>query len=267
MEEKIKILFVDDEENVLTAVKRAFLDTDYAILTATSGKDAIKILEENDVQVIVSDYRMPEMNGAELLKIVKKQWNDTIRIVLSGYADLQALITAVNEGHIYRFIAKPWNDDELKIAVANALERYFLYKEKERLTETLKEKNEQLSVLNAKLKEFTQQQSVYFDMKNKTLDTAQRILNLMPFAVAAVDFNNVVVECNAGWAELLSNNIQEPVPKNIMPFIEDVKNRHIESQRITLGNIAGRLWGTTAEFPDQTCIILVFVAEDIGHDR
>ncbi|MEW6739765.1 MAG: response regulator [Nitrospirota bacterium] len=174
MDEKVKILFVDDEENVLTALKRVFLDTDYVILAAPSGKEALKILETNDVQVIVSDYRMPEMNGVEFLKIVREQWNDIIRIILSGYADLNALITAVNEGHIYKFIAKPWNDDELRITISNALDRYFLHKKNLELTSELEEKNRQLVMLNAKLKEFMEQQEAQLDFLRKELEKAQK---------------------------------------------------------------------------------------------
>ncbi|MBI5213258.1 MAG: response regulator [Nitrospirae bacterium] len=265
MDEKIKILFVDDEENVLAAVKRIFIDTGYTILTATSGKEAIKTLEDNDVQVIVSDYRMPEMNGVELLRTVRKQWNDIVRIVLSGYADLGAVISAINEGHLYKFISKPWNDEDLKITVANAVERYAILKRNKELTEALKEKNDELLALNAKLKEFTQQQSVYFDIKNRTLDTAHRIFNLIPFAIATIDSNNVVMECNAAWTELFSNNIQEPAPKDIIPFIKDVKDKHAASRQIAVGNIAGSLWGAIAEFPERTCIIIVFIAGNIGH--
>ncbi|MCL4457061.1 MAG: response regulator [Nitrospirae bacterium] len=260
MDEKIKILFVDDEENVLAAVKRVFIDTGYIILTATSGREALEILENNDVRVIVSDYRMPEMNGVELLKTIREQRNDIVRIVLSGYADLGAVISAINEGHLYKFISKPWNDEDLKITVANAVEKYSILKRNKELTETLKKKNEELFMLNTKLKDFTKQQSVYFDTKSKTLDTAQRIFNLIPFAVATVDFNNVVMECNAAWTELLSSNIQDPAPKDIIPFIKDVKDKHAASRQIAIGNIAGSLWGTIAEFPEQTCIILVFIA-------
>jgi two-component system NtrC family sensor kinase len=170
MGEKVKILFVDDEENVLTAVKRVFMDADYTILTALSGKEALKIMEENDVQVIVSDYRMPDMNGVELLKVVRKQREDIIRIILSGYADLNALITAVNEGHIYKFIAKPWNDDELRITISNALDRYFLHKRNLELTSELEEKNRQLVILNSKLKEFMEQQEAQLEFMRKEIE-------------------------------------------------------------------------------------------------
>src|SRR5664279_3494055 len=126
MEEQIRILLVDDEKNVLKALERTFLDEEYEILKASSGIDGLSILESvSPVQVVISDYRMPEMNGVDFLREVCKKWPDTVRIVLSGYADTASIVSAINEGEIYKFISKPWNDDELKVAIANALERYY----------------------------------------------------------------------------------------------------------------------------------------------
>ncbi len=132
MEEQIRILLVDDERNVLRSLQRTFLDEDYEILTACSGSEGLSILESvSPVQVIISDYRMPEMNGVDFLREVCKKWPDTVRIVLSGYADTVSIVSAINDGEIYKFIPKPWNDDELKVAIANALERYYLNQEKQ----------------------------------------------------------------------------------------------------------------------------------------
>ena len=122
---QIKILCVDDERNVLRALERIFLDDDYEIILAGSGDEGLKIMEEEGpFQVVVSDYRMPVMNGVEFLKAVYERWPETVRIVLSGYADAGAIVAAINEGHIYRFIPKPWNDDELRVTIQNCLERY-----------------------------------------------------------------------------------------------------------------------------------------------
>ena len=131
--EKIKILCVDDERNVLRALERIFLDDDYDIMLAGSGDEGLKVMEESGpFQVVISDYRMPVMNGVEFLKGVYDRWPETVRIVLSGYADASAIVDAINEGHIYRFIPKPWNDDELRVTIQNSLERYFLLKKKQR---------------------------------------------------------------------------------------------------------------------------------------
>jgi len=125
--EKIKVLFVDDEEKVLRALEMSLLEEPYEKLFATSGKEALEILGKKEVQVIVTDMRMPEMNGLELLKIVKKQYPHIVRIVLSGYTQVTTLLTAINQGEIYRYITKPWKlDQEFKPAVRDAIEYYHL---------------------------------------------------------------------------------------------------------------------------------------------
>ena len=108
------ILCVDDEENILSALERVFLEEDnYEIITANSGKEGLKILEERPVDLIMSDQRMPEMSGTEFLKKSRVLYPDTIRIVLSGFSDFDTVTKAINEGEIYRLIQKPWEDSEL----------------------------------------------------------------------------------------------------------------------------------------------------------
>lgn len=156
MDELVRILLVDDEVNVLRALERTFLDEEYEVLTAPSGSEGLSILQDvSPVQVVVSDYRMPQMNGVDFLREVRRRWPDTVRIVLSGYADTAVVISAINEGEIYKFIAKPWNDDELRIAIINALERYSLNKKNIELTEALSAKIEELKQANAALERLT----------------------------------------------------------------------------------------------------------------
>jgi CheY-like chemotaxis protein len=116
------ILFVDDEVNVLNALRRLFHDEPYVTYFASSGAEGLKILQEHAVDLVISDMRMPEMNGAEFLTQVVMQWPDTIRILLTGYSDIQSTIDAVNKGRIYYYCNKPWNDEDLKLLVRNALE-------------------------------------------------------------------------------------------------------------------------------------------------
>lgn len=119
-EETQTLLLLDDEENVLRALARVLRRDAYRILMATRAQDAFELLAQNDVQVIISDQRMPEMNGTEFLSRVKKIYPNTIRIVLSGYTDLKSVTEAINEGAIYRFLTKPWDDDQLRQIVAQA---------------------------------------------------------------------------------------------------------------------------------------------------
>jgi len=132
------LLFVDDEELILRTLRRHFLDEDYEIFTANSGLEGLKLLEETPIEVVVSDFRMPEMNGSAFLKQVSERWPDTVRIVLSGYTDMPALISLINDGEISRFINKPWEEHELKDVIREAVNRHRELKEiRKQLEETL----------------------------------------------------------------------------------------------------------------------------------
>jgi len=125
--EKKTVLFVDDEEKILKSLERGLLDEPYNSLFANSGKEALEILKENDVHVLVTDMRMPEMRGLELLKIVKKDYPHIVRMVLSGYTQITTLLTAINQGEIYKYITKPWKlEQEFKPAVREAIDYYTL---------------------------------------------------------------------------------------------------------------------------------------------
>jgi CheY-like chemotaxis protein len=114
------LLLVDDEPDILNSLKRLLRRSGYRILTAGSAAEGLELLALNDVQVIVSDQRMPIMSGSEFLSRVKSLYPDTMRIVLSGYTELAALTDAINRGAIYKFITKPWDDDELREVIREA---------------------------------------------------------------------------------------------------------------------------------------------------
>jgi two-component system response regulator HupR/HoxA len=123
--EKRTVLFVDDEENVLAALKRGLLEEPYNTLFARSGREALEVLARSPVHVIVTDMRMPEMSGLELLRIVKRDYPRIVRMVLSGYTQVTTLLTAINQGEVFRFITKPWKlEDDFKPAVREAVQYY-----------------------------------------------------------------------------------------------------------------------------------------------
>lgn len=121
MDRKAKLLFVDDEVRIVNLLKMMFR-AGYEVFTATSGQEALDILKNHRIDVLVSDQRMPQMTGIELLQKSREISPGTMRILLTGYSDLAAIIGAVNEGEVYRFINKPWDQNEIKTAIAEAAE-------------------------------------------------------------------------------------------------------------------------------------------------
>ncbi len=147
------LLFVDDESNILSSLKRLFRPLGYQIHTATSGAEGLDLLAREPIDLIVSDMRMPEMDGAEFLEKAAQRWPDTIRILLTGYSDIGSTIAALNNGQIYRYVSKPWEEHELTLAVQQALKLKHLEDEKARLEALTQSQNEALTELNTTLEE------------------------------------------------------------------------------------------------------------------
>ena len=143
VEKKISVLYVDDEENNLFSFKAVFR-VKYQVYTAISGDEALKILSEKPIEIIVTDQRMPNMTGVEFLEKVIEKYPDPMRLLLTGYADMNAVVDAVNKGKIFHYLSKPWNEDELDIAINRAYEAYL---QKERI----KEENKLLGTSNDQL--------------------------------------------------------------------------------------------------------------------
>ncbi|MFD2435593.1 response regulator [Modicisalibacter luteus] len=123
-EDSQTLLLLDDEENILRALTRVLRREGYRIFTASRAQDAFELLAKHDVQVIISDQRMPEMNGTVFFSRVKELYPDTVRIVLSGYTDLKSVTDAINQGEIYKFLTKPWDDEQLRKEVRSAFKHY-----------------------------------------------------------------------------------------------------------------------------------------------
>lgn len=140
------VLFVDDEENILSSIKRGVLYEDYKVLLVDSGEKALEIIKNNEISVIVSDMKMPNMHGLDLLKHVKEISPDTIRIVLSGYNEIAQVLLTINNLGVFRYISKPWNDDsDFLPAIREAIMLYNLKAENTSLKKQLEEKNANLS--------------------------------------------------------------------------------------------------------------------------
>ena len=140
------LMFIDDEADTLTSLKRLFQPIGYNVLTAASGSEGLALMEKEPVDLVISDMRMPQMSGAEVLEQVRMRWPEVVRILLTGYADLDSTIAAINRGEIYRYISKPWNDDDITLIVRDALRQLTTQLENDtQHTTQLLELNKQLS--------------------------------------------------------------------------------------------------------------------------
>lgn len=265
MDEPIKILCVDDEVNVLRALERLFLDDNYEILTAPSGREGLELLRQSpEVQLVVSDYRMPEMNGVDFLREVRQNWPDTVRIVLSGYADTASIVSAINEGEIYKFIPKPWNDDELKVTISNALEHYFLHKKNQELTAELTNKNDELQRINHNLERLVAERTADLMFQNRVLTLSQNILDSLPTSVIGMDGEGMIVQCNKSGLKLLDKDGQmligmerrSVLSEELNAFIDGIPGDRTWSGEITLNDISYLLRGVFMKYPDQEGIIV-----------
>jgi YesN/AraC family two-component response regulator len=229
-----KLLFVDDEENVLASLKRLFFKHDYEIYMASGGREALKLIDEAKPDLIISDQRMPEMTGAEFLSKSREILPDSIRMVLTGYADIDAAIAAINEGKVYKFIMKPWDKDDLILSVEKALEHYDLIKENKRLHEELKEWNR---TLEQKVKDRTRE-------LQEEKDKIVTVINTIREGFLYCDENAILLHINPGAEKYfnikfkdvvckpLEDNVFDPirdsVKKYLVKFNEDRQQKEIE---------------------------------------
>ena len=161
-----RILLVDDEPNVLSALKRVFRQENYAVVTVSGGPEALALLQKEPFHLMISDYMMPGMTGAELLKQVKALKPEIIRIMLTGHADTGAVMGAINEGAVYKFILKPWNDDDLRVTVALALEQYDLIQKNKTLQQDNAQKSKEINALSKLTVNNRSQLAIMLNKKN-----------------------------------------------------------------------------------------------------
>lgn len=190
------LLLVDDEENVLAALKRLFRRDGYTILTAASGVEGLARLAEAPVDVIVSDQRMPGMSGVDFLRQAKILYPDTVRLTLSGYADLQSIIDAVNEGAVVKFLTKPWDDQRLREHIAQAFRQKLLADENRRLSEQIAVANAQLEAVNGQLQAVVSRQREQAVLMQASASGVHELLDRLPVVVLAMDPSGALVSLN-----------------------------------------------------------------------
>lgn len=166
------LLLVDDEEHILSALRRVLRGEPYELLTACGGSEALALLAANDVDLVVSDARMPGLDGPTLLAEVQRRWPCALRILLTGATDLDTSVRAINQGQIYRYLGKPWNDDELRVTLRQALAHQHAEREHQRLERLTLEQNQSLQELNANLEQRVNDRTAELQQTADMLDLA-----------------------------------------------------------------------------------------------
>ena len=166
------VLFVDDEVNILKAVKRLLRHEPWEVLCASRPQEALELLDTQAVQVVVSDQRMPEMSGVDLLAAVRERHPDVVRMMLTGYTEMNVAVEAINRGEIFRLITKPWNDEELKATLRQAFDHFDLKDEIKRLNQVTREQNFKLQDMNRNLEDKVRDRTKQLAEKHPELRTA-----------------------------------------------------------------------------------------------
>jgi len=197
------LLLVDDEVNILSALKRLLRQDKYEIVTANSGQEALNVLIDRAVDVIVTDQRMPGMTGVEFLRLAKESCPDTIRIVLSGYTELQSVTDAVNEGAVYKFLTKPWDDVQLRGHIAEAFRRKEMVDENLRLQHQLQLANLALETTNQALDKLLKEKEERIETDEVSLQIAHEILEQVSMPIIGIDIEKTIVFANEAAQALL----------------------------------------------------------------
>jgi CheY-like chemotaxis protein len=206
-ERKRTLLLVDDEENILASLRRLLRKDGYEILIGNGGAHGLELLAQNPVDVILSDQRMPNMTGVEFLRQVKTLYPDTVRMVLSGYTELQSITDAINEGAIYKFLTKPWDDDQLRANIAEAFRHKGLADDNLRLHEQVQAAYQELAAANAQLKILLAERERQLALDGVTLNVAQEILQRVPLPVLGFDDEGMIVFANVEADRLIGKGL------------------------------------------------------------
>lgn len=231
------ILLVDDEENITSALTRLLRRDGYTILRANSGKAGLELLLTNQVGVIISDQRMPEMTGTEFLTQVRELYPDTVRIVLSGYTELNSVTDAINRGAVYKFLTKPWEDDLLRAHVEEAFQRHEMKLENTRLTHELQQANEELRQVNQELEQRVELKTSELVRNLNVLRVSQEILEHLPVAVIGIGDDGWIAIANraahrafsAGRTKALTGELARDVlPEALLDWA--LSGEHLQSE-------------------------------------
>lgn len=264
------ILLVDDEVNVLKSLRRLLIDTDHKIFSAGSGEEGLQICDREEVALVISDYRMPSMNGVQFLTKVRDQHPHTIRMILSGYADVAAIVEAINDGQVYKFLSKPWNEQELLTTIQRALEHYDLQQENAALLDELRTANAELRRLTENLERQVDDRTRDLAQKNRALETAQRLLSLLPAGVIGIDNEGTVVYMNQAMRNYLGASpltLGASLSDGLEPGQLRLVAEALDHQRTTcqVEDVIGGVRVICTPLPDQAGVVAIFSA--LAHEN
>lgn len=224
------VLCVDDEKNILNSLRRLLRQENYNLLTASSGAEGLKLLEETHVQLVISDQRMPEMSGVDFLSKVREKYPEIIRIILSGYTDVNSITNAINKGHIYKFLLKPWDEQNLLLEIRQALQNYDLIEDNQRLHQQVLRQNEELKRMNENLEQIVAARTSELGLQNQALELSQAILEDIPLSIIGLSAEGFVAVINkktqqmrhSGFSVEIGQRVDEIFPQEVIGKITHV---------------------------------------------
>lgn len=222
------VLCVDGEKPILSSLKRLLRKESFNLLTASSCREGLGLLKKNDVHLIISDQRMPEMSGTKFLSKVKEKYPDTIRIVLTGYTEVDTIRDAINDGHIYKFILKPWNDDNIKNEIKKSLEQYDLIQANRSLNKIITQKNKELEEINKNLEEKISIRTRELELRNQALELSRALFEGLPAPVVGLNIDKTIVLINKQAQKLAIKNQKFIVGKSILEYFAGNIEKKIE---------------------------------------
>lgn len=203
------LLLVDDEDNVLNALVRVLRKDGYTLYTAKSVAQAFEILAENPIEVVLSDQRMPEQNGTVFLSEVKRTYPNTVRLMLSGYTEVGAVTEAINEGAIYKFLTKPWDDGQLRANIREAFQRFEIEAQNQRLHREIENVNADLLQLNHVLEQELHARNMRIRRDSSVACVMQEMIDHLPLGILGIDNGGEVVWINRHASRCLGSEEHE----------------------------------------------------------
>jgi len=223
------LLLVDDEENILASLRRLLRKEGYRILTAPGGQAGLDILASEHVDIIISDQRMPQMVGTVFLKLARDLSPHSVRMILSGYTDLESVTSAINEGAVYKFLTKPWDDEILRLSIKEALHHKWIQDENRMLHGMLVEVNNELANANKLLAERA-------EFAQDALRNTQEILFDLPIPLLGIDGSGLLIFANKALLDLLGGTLAigrhatEALPEEFSPLVNAAEQAQLTLQ-------------------------------------